>query len=209
MPLPNENAAASPQAAASAASAMPRPLLRVCDNACRPIARNSVTQYACTDSLPCASARMLPSQNTPSTTASKAAVWAGACAIARVPRQNTSSVASASTMPVTTCSHCPAANACSSSTRTALGRTSWWPLSGARMSCGNGACRKCARKRHASAYGTRGASSHIAATPATTYSSASARATRTVRCRRSPPPDDCITATASTAPAAPRSLLRR
>src|SRR3546814_382037 len=77
-------------------------------------------------------------------------------------------------MPATTCSHCRAANACSSSTRTALGSTSWWPLSGARMSYGNGACRKWPRKRQASAYGTRGDSHHIAATPAMRYSSASA-----------------------------------
>src|SRR3546814_19674847 len=42
------------------------------------------------------------------------------------------------------------------------------------MSYGNGACRKWPRKRQASAYGTRGDSHHIAATPASAYSSVSA-----------------------------------
>src|SRR3546814_19675181 len=42
------------------------------------------------------------------------------------------------------------------------------------MSYGNGACRKWPRKRQASAYGTRGDSHHIAATPASAYGSVSA-----------------------------------
>src|SRR3546814_6631761 len=53
------------------------------------------------------------------------------------------------------------------------------------MSYGNGACRKWPRKRQASAYGTRGDSHHIAATPASAYSSVSAWASAIGR------DDDC------------------